>query len=120
MRDPTTLLLPAYSLGYPGSSYRFAATATSQSSLQSSSTNVEVNKDFSAVVLGARSRLHGTRAQLRKMMILRRVCTVWRQVSVTTWYEKKQMVLENKSDPACRRIARLIMPSVSAHRAGLR
>eukprot|EP00752_Nemacystus_decipiens_P006049 g5460.t1 len=42
MRDATTLLLPAFSLGYPGSSYRFAATATSLSSLQSSSTNVEI------------------------------------------------------------------------------
>eukprot|EP00903_Cladosiphon_okamuranus_P018201 g16743.t2 len=42
MRDATTLLLPAYTLGYPGSSYLFAATTTSQSSLQSSSTTVEV------------------------------------------------------------------------------
>lgn len=44
MRDSTMLVLPAYTLGYPGSSYLFAATATSLSTLQSSTTTVEVNE----------------------------------------------------------------------------
>lgn len=44
MRDSTMLVLPAYTLGYPGSNYLFAATVTSLSSLKSSTTVVEVNE----------------------------------------------------------------------------
>ncbi|CAM9646533.1 unnamed protein product [Scytosiphon promiscuus] len=47
--DVTTITLPAYTLGYPGSSYLFAATATSQTSGATSSATVEVTVTQGAV-----------------------------------------------------------------------
>lgn len=43
-RDPTTAVVPAYTLGYPGSSYHFQASAASGLSSQSSSVFFEVGK----------------------------------------------------------------------------
>ncbi|CAM9935318.1 unnamed protein product [Scytosiphon promiscuus] len=59
--DVTTLTLPVYTLGYPGSSYLFVATATSQTSEASSSTTVEVVVEQGAVrasIQGGHFRQH--------------------------------------------------------------
>lgn len=40
--DPTTVVVPAYTLGYPGSTYLFEASVSSRGSTQSSSAFIEV------------------------------------------------------------------------------
>eukprot|EP00903_Cladosiphon_okamuranus_P005952 g5878.t1 len=60
-RDATTLTLPPYTLGYPGSMYLFTATATSQSSLRSSAASVEVSVEqgaLRATIAGGQFRQH--------------------------------------------------------------
>ncbi|CAM9093541.1 unnamed protein product, partial [Hapterophycus canaliculatus] len=59
--DATTLTLPAFTLGYPGSSYLFAASATSQTSGTSSSATVEVTVEQGVVrasIQGGQFRQH--------------------------------------------------------------
>eukprot|EP00752_Nemacystus_decipiens_P011504 g10216.t1 len=60
-RDPTTLTLPAYTLGVAGSVYLFTATATSQTSQRSSTASVEVSVGqgaLRAVITGGQFRQH--------------------------------------------------------------
>ncbi|CBJ29756.1 conserved unknown protein [Ectocarpus siliculosus] len=60
-RDPTVITFPAYTLGYPGSSYLFAATATSQLSEASASMTVEVSVEqgvLRANIQGGEFRQH--------------------------------------------------------------
>ncbi|CAM9178731.1 unnamed protein product [Ectocarpus fasciculatus] len=60
-RDPTVITFPAYTLGYPGSSYLFTATATSQLSEASASTTVEVSVEqgvLRANIQGGEFRQH--------------------------------------------------------------
>ncbi|CAM9342946.1 unnamed protein product, partial [Ectocarpus sp. 12 AP-2014] len=60
-RDPTVIAFPAYTLGYPGSSYLFAATATSQLSEASASMTVEVSVEqgvLRANIQGGKFRQH--------------------------------------------------------------
>ncbi|CAM9247691.1 unnamed protein product, partial [Ectocarpus sp. 12 AP-2014] len=60
-RDPTVITFPAYTLGYPGSSYLFAAAATSQLSEASASTTVEVSVEqgvLRANIQGGEFRQH--------------------------------------------------------------
>ncbi|CAM9220320.1 unnamed protein product [Ectocarpus sp. 12 AP-2014] len=60
-RDSTVITFPAYTLGYPGSSYLFAATATSQLSEASASMTVEVSVEqgvLRANIQGGEFRQH--------------------------------------------------------------
>ncbi|CAM9462230.1 unnamed protein product [Ectocarpus sp. 4 AP-2014] len=60
-RDPTVITLPAYTLGYPGSSYLVAATATSQLSGASASMTVEISVEqgvLRADIQGGEFRQH--------------------------------------------------------------